>query len=178
MLHKNTKKKIIINEVRSRIIIRKKLIPYSNKIKEKKKKKKEGRKRGKEEILCHGDKACISESRRESWKNAGGTETSSWVVISVHAKGNPWRDLSHVSATKKNRKTVLESLWPGAGRLRWLRNDKETKEREEERERERYRQKYTKPSCGRQGEARVRFEDLDVLFDRHVRRRPLREMLR
>lgn len=69
----------------------------------------------------------IRESRRESWKNAGGTETSSWVVISVHAKGNPWRDLSHVSATKRNRKTVLESLWPGAGRLRWLRNDKETK---------------------------------------------------
>lgn len=67
MLHKNTKKKMIINEARSRIIIRKKLIPYSNKIKEKKeKKKKEGGKRGKEEILCHGDKACISESRRES----------------------------------------------------------------------------------------------------------------
>lgn len=53
----------------------------------------------------------------------------------------------------------------GSGRLRWLRNDKETKV-------EGYRQKYTKP-CGRQGEARVRFEDLDVLFDRHVRRRRL-----
>lgn len=90
-------------------------------------------------------------------------QTSSWVVISVHAKGNPWRDLSHVSATKKNRKTVLEWVWPG--RLRWLQNDKETKV-------EGYRQKYTKP-CGRQGEARVRFEDLDVLFDRHVRRRRL-----
>lgn len=46
MLHKNTKKKMIINEARSRIIIRKKLIPYSNKIKEKKKKKGRGRKEG------------------------------------------------------------------------------------------------------------------------------------
>lgn len=94
-----------IREARSCIALDKKkkeLIPY----KIKKRKEKEGKK---EEILCHGNKACISE-----WSRGGNREkmpeeqTSSWVVISVHAKGNPWRDLSHVSATKKNRKTVLE----------------------------------------------------------------------
>lgn len=73
----------------------------------------------------------IRESRRESWKNAGGTETSSWVVISVHAKGNPWRDLSHVSP----RRGIEKQYWShfGRGQVDW--DDCEMTKRRKSRER-------------------------------------------
>lgn len=66
MLHKN-KKKIIIDEARSYVTLDKKKINSILKQDKGKKEKKKGKGGGKkEEILCHGDKACISESRRES----------------------------------------------------------------------------------------------------------------